>query len=436
MRWKLRTKVMTGLSKTYQDTVLEPGFEQKAGPEWLKNFRRRSFEHFKQTGFPTRKMEAWKYMSLEPLLKMPVKNAQAAPAVFNPGTVEKEDIFVFWNGVYSQPLSSFRQIPANVKFGTLSSGRFESAGIENLFGSGQAEENPFAAINSFQFEDAFVFWVPQGTVLPEPVRFIFRSSPESSASPRILIVMGAGSKAEVLFDFAGKESSAVVNMSVQVRLEPNANLTAALVQRSGEGTVQFLNARVSQAEGSSLEWVSFSSGGKMTRNEIVVNFEGENAFASLNGLALLDGTSQVFQHAFVHHQKPHCTSRQIFKNILAGSSAAEFDSLVHVWKNGAKSDSEQLDKNLLLSKQARAWSRPQLKIDTDDVKASHGAATGQLEQNELFYLRSRGLSKKAARFLITYGFAEEVLQKIGHAALRKELEDFASRQIEHMTAEL
>lgn len=425
---------MTALAeKNYQEEVMK-GFESKTQePAWLSTVRRRGQETFMKTGFPTRKMEAWKYMSLEPVLKMPVAASQAAPAVFHSENLDAdhEDFFVFWNGVYASSLSSFRKMPSGVRHGTLASGRFDNLGVENLF-SGTEEENPFAVINSFQFEDAFILWVPQGMVLPEPVRFSFRSSYASAANPRIVVVLGAGSKAELLFDFSGKEKNALMNTAVQVRLEPNANLSCSMAQHGGEGTVQFLNLKVSQAEGSSFEWVGFTAGGRMTRNEATVDFEGSNAFASISGLALLDGDSQAFQHAFIHHKMPHCTSRQIFKNILAGKSAAEFDSLVHVWRGANQSDSEQLDKNLLLSKTARAWSRPQLKIDTDDVKASHGAATGQIEKNELFYLRSRGLSKEAARFLITYGFAEDVLQRIGHAALRKELEAFAEEQIRRM----
>ncbi len=419
---------------TYQESV-KAGPAEKTGPECLRDFRQRAFARFQETGFPTRKMEAWKYMSLEPVLRMPVLNRQTVPAVVNPSALDAdhEDFFVFWNGVYQPLVSSFRKIPSAVRYGVLSSGRFEGAGLEAFF-QDLENENPLSVVNAFRFEDAFVIQVPQGTVIPEPVRLIFRSSEKGEANPRILVWLGAGSKAELIFDFSGEEKASLMNTSAQVRLEPNANLSVSLIQKAGEGTVQFLNSRISQSEGSSLEWVSFSSGGKMTRNETVVNLEGSNAFASISGLALLDGESQVFQHAFIYHQKPHCSSRQVFKNILSDKSAAEFDSLVHVWKDAAKSDSEQLDKNLLLSKQARSWSRPQLKIDTDDVKASHGAATGQLERNELFYLRSRGLSKQEARFLITYGFAEEVLEKIGHSGLRRELEAFASAQIQRMTA--
>jgi len=125
----------------------------------------------------------------------------------------------------------------------------------------------------------------------------------------------------------------------------------------------------------------------------------------------------------------------VYKNILGGAAQAEFNSLVHVFRGANKSDSQQLDRNLLLSDKARAYSRPQLKIDADDVKANHGAATGQLEQNELFYLRSRGLDKDYARFILTYGFAREILDKIEPVSLREKLEGFASKAIQDMIRE-
>lgn len=419
----------------YQDLVLGAPAAAKAGePGWLAPFREKAKERFQKTGFPTRRMEAWKYMSLEPVLKMPVRRSAAAVSEPVKTDSDFEDFFFFWNGVYMPGLSSYRQLPSGVKAGLLSSGRFENLGLEAQFVSAlEKEDNPFAVINAFHFDDAFVLWVPQGTVIPEPVHFCFSGREYSASYPRIVLMLEAGAKAEVIFDFCGKAPHSLTDAQLDVRLAPNANLQAVQVQRS-EGSFHFFNARVRQAEGSALNWVSFSSEVKAARNEVFVNFEGENAFASLSGLALLDGDSQVFQHAFVHHEKPNGTSRQVYKNILSGKSIAEFDSLVHVWRGAKQSDSQQIDRNLLLSDHARAFSRPQLKIDDDDVKASHGAATGQLEKNELFYLRSRGLSKEAARYLITYGFAEEVLELIGHASLRKELEEFTAARIRRMTA--
>ncbi len=174
--------------------------------------------------------------------------------------------------------------------------------------------------------------------------------------------------------------------------------------------------------GSRLEIVGTATGGSIIRNDIHVDLDGAEAFCPLAGLAALAGKSQAFQHVSVNHRFLNCTSRQIYKNILAGDSVAEFNSLVHVWRCAQKSDSEQLDKNLLLSENARVYSRPQLRIDNDDVRASHGAATGRLEKDELFYLQSRGFPKELARFLLIYGFAKEVLEKIRPEELRRQLE--------------
>ncbi len=426
--------------KTYQEEILGKGFEvQTSEPAWLSSFRRLSFEKFKKTGFPGRKMEAWKYMSLEPILKMPA--ARPAAENFKKPAFGDETAFVFINGIFSENFSKVTADHKSLKWGYALRGSesAESAGPEIQKGA-EEEKNPFVTINSFRFEDVFVMNVPRETSLKSPVHLIFSSQGSGPSlgqwDPRILIRLEPGAKAEFVFDFKDETTASYfMNAVLQISLGENSKLHLTQVQRCAPSTVQLVTARVRQAEGSSLEWVSFAQGGQAVRNETEIRLQGPNAYCSLRGLAMLNRQSQIFHHAFVHHEKPDCVSRQIFKNILDGKSVAEFDSLVKVYRGADGSDSGQLDRNLLLSNEARAYSRPQLEIDADDVKANHGAATGKLEKEELFYLRSRGLSKETARFLITYGFAEEVLQEIHHDRLRAELEYFAGDQIRKMINE-
>ena len=429
---------MTALAeKNYQEEILAKGFEPKnSEPAWLSSFRRSNFEKFKKTGFPGRKMEAWKYMSLEPVLKM----AAARPGAenFKKPAFGDETAFVFINGIFSEDFSKVTGEHKNLKWGYVSrhSEWAENAAAEIQKGA-EEEKNPFVSINAFRFEDIFVLNVPRETSLKTPVHLIFSAQGGAASlgqwDPRILIRLEPGAKAEFVFDFKDEtQASYFMNAVLQVSLGENSRLHLTQVQRCASSTVQLLTARIRQAAGSNLEWVAFTQGGQAVRNEVEVRLQGENASCSLWGLAMLNGKSQTFHHAFVHHEKTNCVSRQMFKNILDGKSVAEFDSLVHVWRGADGSDSGQLDRNLLLSNEARVYSRPQLEIDADDVKANHGAATGKLEKDELFYLTSRGLSKETARFLITYGFAEEVLQEIHHDRLRAELEYFAGDQIKKM----
>jgi Fe-S cluster assembly protein SufD len=220
-----------------------------------------------------------------------------------------------------------------------------------------------------------------------------------------------------------------MNTVVEFVLAPNSSVTCSFHQNSKEQAVQFLNVRAQLQEGSRLDLTGITTGGSMTRNDIHVDLDGAEAFCSLAGLSILEQRSQAFQHVTVNHRYLNCTSRQVYKNILAGESVAEFNSMVHVWRCAKKSDSEQLDKNLLLSDTARVYSRPQLKIDNDDVRASHGAATGQMEKEELFYLQSRGIPKDQARYLLIYGFAQEVLQKVQPETVRKDWTAQTEKQI-------
>jgi Fe-S cluster assembly protein SufD len=181
---------------------------------------------------------------------------------------------------------------------------------------------------------------------------------------------------------------------------------------------------------SSLNALSFAQGGDSYQQESIVSFEDEHGFASLKGLNVLSGKSRIIQRATANHLKPHCASRQFYKNILSDDAKSEFDSLVFVDKNAVKSDSRQLNKNLLLSDKAQADTRPQLRIDNDDVSCNHGATVGQMEKDELFYLRSRGLKEEFARFILTYGFAEEILEELKPDYLREQLDRIVKDEIQ------
>lgn len=425
------------VERNYQEEVLE-GFELKSSePARLSSVRQKGLERFKKTGFPTRKMEAWKYMSLEPVLKM--RAGRMTGGVCKKPVFDKETAFSFVNGYFCEQFTQITSEHQGLKWGFASKEEWAQKSAVEASESGE-EKNPFVSINDFSFDDVFVLTVPKETSLNGPIHLIFSVQGAGDAlgqwDPRILINLEPGAKAEFVLDFKDETQAAYfMNTVLHVSLGENSKLHLTQVQRCGFFSVQFLTARVKQAAGSSLEWVAFTQGGSGIRNEAEVRLQGENASCSMWGLAMLGCKSQVFHHAYVHHEKPNCVSRQIFKNILSDKAVAEFDSLVKVWRGANGSDSGQLDRNLLLSNEARAYSRPQLEIDADDVKANHGAATGKVEKDELFYLRSRGISKETARFLITYGFAEEVLQEIHHDRLRAELEFFVSDQIRKMMSE-
>lgn len=356
-------------------------------PEWLRAKRELAHERFKATGFPTRRDESWKYTHLDNIV-----SRDYAPA----------------------------------SLGVLTTDLHKTAWAEKYLAlESTPETNPFVHLNTAQFQEGLFVRIPKNTSEAKPfhIKMASRGNDQKPPAyhPRVLIVVEAASQCEIVLDYDDQNAeSYFMNSVIEFVLEPNATLSCSIHQQATKQAVQFMNIRARLAEGSRLDITGLTTGGSIIRNDLHIDLDGANAFCSLAGLSVLEGRSQAFQHISVNHRFLNCTSRQVYKNILAGDSVAEFDSLVHVWRCAQKSDSEQIDKNLLLSDGARVYSRPQLRIDNDDVRASHGAATGQMEKDELFYLQSRGIPKDVARFLLIHGFAQEVLNKVKQEDLRKE----------------
>ncbi len=409
----------------------------KSGTPWLRDIRQKSWQRFREIGFPTRKLEAWKYLNLEALL-----NQSFLPATTDRcGFVALSDLnqyffshketnrIVYFNGRNCRNFCSGFDLPPGAFLKPLSEVLRDAPGWLKQYWQERAgrEEDGFAAVNAFNFHEGIVLYVPKDTKVEAPVHLLFAGGAESEWPsvfyPRIVICLEAGAKAEIVFESVGiKNEAYFMNSVFDIILGENANLNWINIREQSEKSHQFFFANVRQAKASHLEMVTFSQESGIVRDEMKIDFTGTEASCSLSGLSILSHSNQVFQHMHVEHEKPSCTSRQFFKNILAGRAQAEFDSLVHVKRDAQKSDSYQLNKNLLLSESARAYARPQLKIDADDVQCAHGSATGQLDKGELFYLQSRGLRKEVARFVLTYGFAEEILQGIPVAPLRHKLE--------------
>lgn len=211
------------------------------------------------------------------------------------------------------------------------------------------------------------------------------------------------------------------HFSSEVNLSAGACVKMSHLRRGGGNSKRMAKNRFFLGNHSDLEHFSFTEGGLFTSSDSVAEFNGEHAFASFKGLSALHGSSAVQDRLIADHKAPYGTSRQVYKNILMGNSRSQFDSLVVVQKGAVRSDSRQLNKNLLLSESARAEARPELRIDNDDVSAAHGATVGQIDKSELFYLRSRGLSERLARFVMTLGFAEEILDDIEPLELKADI---------------
>ncbi len=307
---------------------------------------------------------------------------------------------VFLDGVYSEELSAVRPLPKSVALITNSPG------------------------------ESLLLEIPEKIILDEPIHVIFaQTGKKAVADQKLRVLAGSCTRLRLILTHAAlTDKSYASNSSAEVRVEAGACVDWDEVHLGLRGATTHKN-RFHLKKHSSLNALAFAQGGERYEQETIVDFEDEHAFASLKGLSVLSGKSRILQRATANHLKAHCASRQFYKNILSDDAKSDFDSMVFVDKNAVKSDSRQLNKNLLLSDKAQASTRPQLRIDNDDVSCNHGATVGQMQKDELFYMRSRGISEELARFIMTYGFAEEILEELKPDYLKEKLDQIVKDEI-------
>ncbi|HLA96094.1 MAG TPA: Fe-S cluster assembly protein SufD, partial [Pyrinomonadaceae bacterium] len=239
--------------------------------------------------------------------------------------------------------------------------------------------------------------------------------------PHIIVIAEAGSKATIVENYASQAAS-FTNTAIQIVIEDNANLTHYRVQKESTDAVHYGVTEVGVGRGSVYNSTNINLGGALSRHDIDVKFTAEGGEAWVDGLYMLNGTQHADTHSIIDHQVPNCTSHQNYKGVMNDKSRAVFNGKVFVRENAHGTDAKQSNKNLLLSNEARVDTKPQLEIFNDDVKCAHGATVGQLEEEELFYLLTRGLPEGLAKNLLTYGFAEEIINKIGIETIKADLD--------------
>lgn len=344
----------------------------------LRKLRETAFAAFAEMGFPAVKSEDWKYTSVAP-----IASGQ-------------------WSVVSGQ-----NQETGNVDHELLSRFNFR--------------RNGFAALN-LAFADHRVIRIAKETYLDEPIELSFAAEDNAAIFPHIVIIAEAGSKATLVESYTSP-ARAFPDSAVQIFVEENANLTHYRVQRDSPEAFHYGVTEVSVGRGGVYNATNINLGGAISRHDIDVKFTAESGEAFVDGLYMLNGSQHSDTHSIIDHQVPNCTSHQTYKGVLNDKSRAVFNGKVFVRENAHGTDAQQSNKNLLLSNEARVDTKPQLEIFNDDVKCSHGATVGQLEEEELFYLLTRGLPEILARNLLTYGFAEEIINKITIESIKKELDE-------------
>jgi Fe-S cluster assembly protein SufD len=393
-----------------------PGFGQGA----LADAREAAFGRFLAHGFPTTREEEWKFTNVAPVAATPFVPAAAATpdrAALEPWLFAESNAarIVVVNGRRHAALSS-PELPAGVTLRALTPGEVPAA---------RAGATPFVDLNAAFFEEALVLEVAPNTVVTEPIDVLIVSAPGTMptlASPRLRIVVGGDSDVTIVERYAGLGGQpSFTNAVTDVVLGPNARANHVKIQDEPLSAFHLASLFIRLDRSSTLTSHAITFGGRIARNDIVAVLDGEGAECTLNGLYIATGESLVDTHTTIDHAKPHCPSHELYKGILAGKSRAVFNGKIIVRQDAQKTNAKQTNKALLLTDDAQVNTKPQLEIFADDVKCTHGAAIGQLDDDALFYLRARGISLGEARHMLIEAFAGEVLDGIPVAPVRARL---------------
>jgi Fe-S cluster assembly protein SufD len=405
-------------------------------PSWLLPLRKAGMARFAEVGFPTVHDEDWRFTNLAPLARLPFKpmsesaDEAAAKAVLNkyvfahlPGSR-----LVFVNGHFQAALSALGKLPDGVKVASLAAAlTTDSASIERQLGrSALTDDNSFAALNQAFFLDGGYVHIPAHQTVDEPIQLIFISTAKHNGDaiqPRNLIIAEAGSKATVIESYlAADEAAYFTNAVTEIVAGDDAVLEHVKFQDESPDAFHLATIAGNLGRSSNVNVHSFALGAKLSRNNIRAKLAGEGLECILNGLYLTRGEQLADHHMIVEHAQPHCASHEYFNGILDDKSRGVFHGRIYVHPAAQKTDAKQTNKNLLLSDDATADTKPQLEIYADDVKCTHGATIGQLNDESIFYLRSRGLGKDTARRMLIHAFAGEIIARVKNDAVREELD--------------
>jgi Fe-S cluster assembly protein SufD len=387
---------------------------------------------FRSLSFPTPRTEDWRFTNVAPLLRESFEMAAQAPvdASVLPQPVAPDALrLVFVNGHFVSELSALTDMPMGLATGSLAAA--PEAVSRQLGRIAEYEDQVFTALNTGFLGDGAYVMLADGLTLNRPVEVIYLSQPAgrvTAAYPRTLVIIGKGAQATVVERYLPAGGGTYfTNAVTEAMVGAEGTLDHVKVQQEGAEAFHVANTQFVLGERSRLTTHALSLGGRLSRNEVRVRFDGQHAEATVNGLYLADGQQHVDNQTILDHAQPNCASHELYKGILDGQAHGVFNGKIFVRKDAQKTDAKQTNKVLLLSDDATIDTKPQLEIFADDVKCTHGATVGQLDAEQVFYLRSRGLDLEAARALLTFAFANDVVGRIPLESLRAELEQIIVR---------
>jgi len=404
-------------------------------PEWLEAMRRAAMERFGVTGFPAARDEEWRFTPVAPIARTswppPSGAAEVSRRVLEPFIFGHPEwtTLVFINGIFSEGLTSIGPMAPGVRVGNLAEAVNASwSGVDCHLGRhAPIASSPFTALSTAFMRDGGFVHVPANTVVTRPVHLLFVTTEEAVGAvthPRNLIVVEPGARASVIESYVTLAPSGTywTNAVTEVAVGANSWLEHTRIQREGERAYHIGSTHVDQHRDSHYRSFTMAMGGEMARHNLHVRLNDENIETLMYGLYLARGEQVVDNHTAIYHDQPNCRSWEVYKGVLDDRSRAVFNGKVFVKPEAQKTDAKQTNRNLLLSDSAKVNTKPQLEIFADDVKCTHGATVGRLDESALFYARSRGVPAEEAQRLLTYAFAAEVIQEVVLEPVRAELE--------------
>jgi Fe-S cluster assembly protein SufD len=412
-------------------------FERRLGeqPAGVVELRHAGRERFAELGLPSMRQEEWRKTNVARIGRTefhpPAGNPDDLPrALLDPFLVADCAELVFVDGRFSSALSRVGELPEGVFAGSLARALAEAPELVTPHLGRYADlGHPFVALNTAHIEDGAFIHVPRSVVVEKTIHAVFIGRGTADAPtvsyPRNLFVAGESSQLTVIESYGGFPGQHYFTCPV-TEIVGSANSTLDHYRLGQESLDAFHVAtqKIHLDRDTNFFTHSINHGGALVRNDIQAMLDGEGIHCTLNGLYLARGSQHVDHQMRVDHAKPNCHSYELFKGILEDRARAVFNGRIYVHQDAQKTDAKQSNRNLLLSKQALVHSNPQLEIFADDVRCTHGSTTGHLDDEALFYLRSRGIGEEAAQSLLTYAFAGEVLDEIRLAAVRADLEEF------------
>ncbi len=406
----------------------------------FKELRQSGMETFNRIGFPHQKQEEWRFTDISPISQKtfePVLSPQLTH-------ISKEDLdelivdknapyLVFENGWFRKELSKLDGLPGDVTVHPLSDGHMDDTLQTHIGRYVNMSKDGFTALNTALFSDGAFIHIPKNTAVSAPIQLLYLNTAvvePTLQTIRNLVIMEENTQATILEMFGSQQVSTYFTNAVsEISLANNAALQHYKIQNESRKAYHIATTKVHQERDSDYLFNGFDFGSRISRNEVQITVNGENAHTGLYGLYLANEAQLIDNHSVIDHARPHCNSDELFKGIIDDKAGAVFSGKIHVRQDAQKINANQSNQNLLLSDDATVDTKPQLEIFADDVKCSHGSTVGQLDKDALFYLRTRGIPERKARHIMIEAFAVEITDKLKNQGIRKVIKDIIESRL-------